>query len=108
MKRQAERGLNVGSLAFDRALFPSMANAVPPPAGQASFSWIATPDGGTCAGTVYSDGSRLDGPTDLLARNGWAFVVVGNEGNIIAAAHGVTPPWIDDIPGAEAWAVLQA
>ena len=58
--------------------------------------------------TVYTDGSRLDGPSSLLARLGWAFVVLDNQGMVVAAAAGVPPPWIDSIPGAEAWAILQA
>ena len=57
---------------------------------------------------MYSDGSRLDGPSQLLARNGWAFVAFDSAGQMIAAANGVTPRWIDDIPGVEAWALTQA
>ena len=42
-------------------------------------------------------------------RCGWAFVVICPEtGEVIASAMGVPPPWITDIGGAEAWAMLQA
>ena len=74
----------------------------------ATFNWIVYPKDGTFRGMVYSDGSRLDGPSALLARNGWAFVVVDEWGNVIALANGLPPDWIDDIPGTEAWAMLQA
>ena len=96
---------------FERALFPSVAGLIPPPAVEATFHWVVRPPDdmcGTFLGTVYSDGSRLDGPMPLLARNGWAFVVVDAVGTIIASANGLTPDWVDDIPGAEAWALFQA
>ena len=65
------------------------------------------PIGGRFRGTIYTDGSRLDGPDPLTARNGWAFVVF-YRGKLVSAALGV-PPWrIDDIPGTEAWALLMA
>ena len=59
-------------------------------------------------GTAYTDGSFLDGPIPELARGGWSFAVLNEQGTIVAAACGVPPPWIKDIGGAEAWAVLQA
>ena len=59
-------------------------------------------------GRIYSDGSRLDGPTALLARNGWAFVAVNDDDEIFAIAYGLPPDWIEDIPGTEAWALFQA
>ena len=93
---------------FERALVPSMAHTVKPPSVHSTFTWIIRPRGDTFQGTVYTDGSRLDGPDDLLARNGWAFVVFNEDGEMIAAANGVPPDWITDIPGAEAWAVIQA
>jgi hypothetical protein len=97
-----------GDVALERALFPSLAAEVPPPKDEATFNWVVMPPGGTFRGAVYSDGSRLDGPSQLLARNGWAFVVMNPAGEVMAAANGVTPRWIDDIPGAEAWALTQA
>ena len=57
---------------------------------------------------MYTDGSRLDGPGPVVARNGWAFVVIDDDDTIIASAYGVPPDWITDIPGAEAWALYQA
>lgn len=57
-------------------------------------------------GTAYSVGSFLDGPTPELGRGGWAFVVLNAQGRIVASAYGVLPPWIKDIGGGEAWAVL--
>ena len=94
--------------AYTRALVPSLDHEVPPPASEATFSWIVRPEYGTICACFYTDGSRLDGPSALLARNGWAFVAIDEHGEIVASAHGVPPPWIDDIPGTEAWALLQA
>ena len=88
-----------GNIAFERALLPSQAGLVPPPSKDATFRWKIEPPGGTFCGKVYSDGSRLDGPSPLLARNGWAFVVVDDNNTIIAAASGVPPDWVEDIPG---------
>ena len=44
----------------------------------------------------------------LLARNGWAFVVLNEAGEICASASGVPPDWVEDIPATEAWALTQA
>ncbi len=95
-------------LAMERALFRPAEVAIPPPAEHESFHWILRPPDGLVEGTVYTDGSRREGRDRRLARNGWSFVAVDDGGNITAIARGVPPPWITDIPGAEAWAVLQA
>ena len=76
-------------------------------AHEASFRWMVEPEDGMLEGTAYSDGSSLDGPIPELARGGWAFAVLDDRGVITASAYGVPPPWIKDIGGAEAWAVLQ-
>ena len=44
----------------------------------------------------------------MPARNGWAFVVLDDDNVLVAAAAGAPPPWVDDIPGTEAWALAQA
>ena len=49
----------------------------------------------------------LDGPELFLARCGWAFVVIDDNGIVTAIARGVPPPWIDDIHGTEVWALVQ-
>ena len=77
-------------------------------AKEASVRWVVEPEGGMLEGTAYSDGSFLDGPISELARGGWAFAVLSDDGKIVASAYGVPPPWIKDIGGgAEAWGVLQ-
>ena len=58
-------------------------------------------------GHVYPDGSLLDGIVPELAHTGWACVVLGEDGTVVAAAYGVPPPWIKEIGGAEAWALYQ-
>ena len=93
---------------IERALAKTIAHIVPPPAKEATFKWIIEHPGGTFRGKVYTDGSRLDGPSQLLARNGWAFVVIDDDGVVMAAASGAPPDWIDDIPGTESWALAQA
>jgi len=107
MRQRANRFAK-GNLAFERALHPSIDHIVQPPAKDATFHWHVFPAGGSFQGRVYSDGSRLDGPTPLLARNGWAFVVLNEANEIIAEASGVPPDWIEDIPATEAWALTQA
>ena len=97
-----------GSLDFDRAMWQR------PPAPKAkrivegTFQWDVEPQGGWLEGTVYPDGSIQDGKYVELARGGWGFVVISDEGKLVAAASGVPPEWIVDIGGAEAWAIYQA
>ena len=74
---------------------------------EATFKWVIEPLDGMLEGTAYSDGSFLDGPIPEVARGGWSFAVLNGEGTVVASAYGVPPPWIKDIGGAEAWAVLQ-
>ena len=60
---------------------------------------------------AYTDGSLIDGPpyhSGMFGRLGWAFVVVDAAGAVIAAAHGVPPPWVRTIHGAELWALQMA
>ena len=82
--------------------------AVPPKPTEDTFEWVIEPPDGLVTGTIYTDGSRLDGKVALLAVNGWAFVAVDDGGTVTAIARGIPPPWITDIPGTEAWAVFQA
>ena len=99
--------LATGSLAYERGLMHPIAHKVPPPAKEATFRWVVYPAGGVFQGRVYSNGSRLDGPTSLLARNGWAFVVLDDDNVLIASASGIPPGWVDDIPGTEVWVWLK-
>ncbi len=62
-------------------------------------------------GRVYSDASMIDGPSLLLGRFGWAFVIVGTRNGqeeVLAAAYGIPPKWVRSLPAAEAWAILMA
>ena len=59
-------------------------------------------------GTVYTDGSRIHGDHPDTRRLGWSFVVLNDAGHVIAAARGSPPHYVHDVPGAEAWAILQA
>ena len=73
-----------------------------------TFNWHVRPRQLPVVGAVYPDGSSRDGPIPELERLGWAFVIVGSSGEILASAYGVPPPWITDIGGAEAWGLYQA
>ena len=104
MRQRAARSAE-GNLAFERALHPSIDHTVPAPAEAATFNLhIYLPDG-YFRGRVYTDGSRLDGPTPLLATNGWALTVLDEDNVTIASASGVPPRWVEDIPATEAWAL---
>ncbi len=96
--------------ATTRALLPTPLTVVPPPPEAETFEWVLRPadESLTFAGIVYPDGSASDPTCPVLRRLGWAFTVVNAEGIIIAAARGRPPAWIRDVPGAEAWALLQA
>ena len=92
-------GLGWGCLLREGSFFPTLAASVTPAAVVDSFTWVVYPEGGLVRGKIYTDGSRLDGPSKLLARNGWSFVALDTEGGITAAANGIPPNWVDDIPG---------
>ena len=87
--RQMAARFAEGNLAFERAIHPPCTTSPLPPAKVATFTWHVAPPGGFFFGRVYSDGSRPDGPTPLLARNGWAFVVSNDDDEIIASASGI-------------------
>lgn len=53
-------------------------------------------------GEVYSDGSCMEGFVKELGRCGWSCVVLDVDGDVLAAAYGVHPPWINDMVGGEA------
>jgi hypothetical protein len=108
----AAAGHSVDAAWVTRALVQSPACAVPLPP-EASHEWhVELLDFAMLAtATLYSDGSMIDGPpkyAGLCARLGWAFALMSRDGAIIAAASGRPPPWIRSVPGAEAWALLQA
>eukprot|EP00973_Karenia_brevis_P080582 11180380-Karenia_brevis.AAC.1 len=44
----------------------------------------------------------------MCQRLGWAFAAYDDQGNLLAAARGVPPKWVDTIQGAELWAVQMA
>jgi hypothetical protein len=74
-----------------------------------SFQWVLAPPGKITRGTFYTDGSRMFADLSRsTARLGWSFTVLDDAGNTVAEAKGFPPPWIIDIPGTEAWALLQA
>mgnify|MGYP000585824270 FL=1 len=58
---------------------------------------------------VFTDGSLIDGKVRYGCQSlGWAFAIINDDGDLIAAAHGVPPQCISTIQGAELWAVRMA
>ena len=74
-----------------------------------TFTWLKQAYSIPSGCVIFTDGSLLDGklPEGHQAL-GWAFAVIGPEGDFIAAAYGVPPRWINTIQGAELWAVQMA
>ena len=68
-------------------------------------SWFKRSEDIPLGCVIFTDGSLLD---DSLSKGcqslGWDFVVIDSDGELVAAAHGVPPEWIDIIQGAELWA----
>ena len=62
----------------DRGLYPVQTVAVPSKPTEATFEWVQRPPDGLVTGTIYTDGSRLDGKFPTLAVNGWAFVAIND------------------------------
>ena len=64
----------------------------------------------TLQGRLNTDGSGMDviRGDRTCGRYGWSFVVLDDNGNVIAVARGVPPSWITDVPGTEAWGIFQA
>ena len=96
--------------AFATALFPlpRLESDNKPPA-DGSFNWIINEcNVDFVGGRIYTDASRVDDDHPDTMRLGWAFVVLDSLNHVVAVASGVPPYYVDDIPGAEAWALLQA
>ena len=82
-------------------------NHRPPPAG--SFRWVyRDEDCQVIRGRIYTDASRIIFAHPDTVRLGWALVAVNDDNVITAIARGTPPDYIDDIPAAEAWALVQA
>ena len=110
--RDAASGRCASALWITRALTPSPAAHVPPPP-QHTCTWHVQLDDYASLGhaTVYTYGSMVGGAprhAGLCARLGWGMALVAPCGAIIASASGRTPSWIRSVPGADAWALLQA
>ena len=99
-------------LLYTRALHRSLEPKLPSAPRESSFHWdIPPPPGGILVGRAYADGSRLYAEhkyCGLVARQGWAFTILNDQGRVIAAASGVTPWWVQGIYAAELYALLNA
>ena len=56
----------------------------------------------------YPDGSRCGDGDPLLASYGWAFVAHDAGGNIVAAAQGKPPKWVQSVAATKTWALAEA
>ncbi|CAK0854479.1 unnamed protein product [Prorocentrum cordatum] len=94
-----------------RGIAPYPASALDPPPEQESFEWVVRPGPLAAQVDAYVEGSRLDGEADLhdlCARQGWAIAACDGNGELVAAAHGRTPPWAVGIQATEMWGLLMA
>ena len=83
------------------------------PHEDATFIWIKRPsDYDMPTGVTYMDGSLLYGNhalQGLASRFGWAAATYHHiTGELLAAAYGKTPGWLEGIHGAELWSLLQS
>ena len=71
-----------------------------------TFWWHIAPEGSPIGGQIFTDGSLLDGELGKAGvALGWAFIMLDSGNNVVAAAHGVPPRWVDTIQGAELYAI---
>ena len=101
----------VNTAMWTRGMWPLRAQLVPKPPEEATFTWVKQPPDDCVDGTLYTDGSMIDGPPHyggLCGRLGWSFVAISRQGRITASAHGSPPAWITTVYGAEVWALLMA
>eukprot|EP00973_Karenia_brevis_P087305 12104536-Karenia_brevis.AAC.1 len=74
-----------------------------------TFHWHSKPAGDTPLNCrIFTDGSLLDGRWKGCEALGWSYVVLDEDDNLISAAFGAPPKWVDSIQGAELWAVQVA
>ncbi len=100
-------------LLFTRAIMPSLVPMITQPADDATFVWIQRPSRTDMPdGVTYMDGSLLYGNHSLqglASRTGWAAATYHHvTGELLAAAHGKPPAWLEGIHGAELWSLLQS
>ena len=96
---------------WTRGLMPMPHGLVPPARERGSFRWVLQPVDGRVTGTIYTDGSMVDGPPYLdgiCRRLAWAFVALDRHGMVTASAHGAPSAWVESIYGAELWALMMA
>ena len=74
-----------GHPAWERALVPRPTKPMTKTSKVDTFNWVVELEGGMLEGTAYSDGSFLDGPIAELARGDWAFVVLNDDGVLVAS-----------------------
>ena len=86
-----------GNPAWERALAPRPPLPKRGRAKHETFHWKVKPRSLPVTGRVYPDGSMLDGIAPELAREGWGVAVLDDDGNVLAAAYGIPPPWLRGI-----------
>jgi hypothetical protein len=79
---------------------------VPPAVRHDTFEWLRAPppDGDSGTWVWYIDGSLVDEPRRFARRTGFAIVVLGEHGELVAFGFGRPPTWAMTAAAAEAWA----
>jgi hypothetical protein len=96
---------------YTRALAPHPRPRLKSRPVQEKFEWVMRPPDGMVRGEVFVDGSRLYAEHDLFgmcARIGYAFAIYDDAQNLVAAARGVPPSWVQGIHGAELFGLLES
>jgi hypothetical protein len=101
------------NLYYCRAIRPSLQPKVPAQNPYESFQWVVSPPSSfsTAGCSIYIDGSLLFNEAKycgLAARRGWALAVYNSADELIAAANGRPPHWVQGIHGTELWGLLQS
>ena len=107
---EAQEGLSMLTQSQKRLLYGTglmiMRIKIPGPPQQENFQWLVELPDDTDLSTIrwYIDGSLIDPSTPFLRLGAGLVGVCGSRP--VALAIAVPPPWIDTIPGAEAWALF--
>ena len=78
----------------------------PMPLLEERLVWHVLPPEGVFEGTVYVDGSGLRGRCPVRRRCGFSAVMLSEGGDIVGCVFGALPGPLQNVPGAELWALL--
>lgn len=106
MEQNGEELTDIVRLCLTRGLYPAPRVPDRDTVMFDTFQWHTRPRTMPFGCRVFTDGSLMDAKLGKeFASFGWAFAVIDEVGDLVAAAFGVPPLWVDTIQGAELWAV---